>query len=60
MAAFKQNDQVRLIQPVIQGTVLRREIVEDEDMYLVAWVDIATGKQQERLFSEEQLEAAPV
>lgn len=56
MAAFKQNDQVRLIQPIIQGTVLRREIIEDQDVYLVSWTD-QNGEPQERIFTEEQLEA---
>jgi hypothetical protein len=36
---FKQGDAVKLIQPVIQGTVLRREIIGDDDSYLVTWTD---------------------
>lgn len=57
MAAFKANDSVRLIQPVIQGTVLNRNIVDDEDCYMVAWTD-ENGVEQVRNFKESQLEAA--
>lgn len=56
MASFKRGDQVRLIQPVISGEVTERVIVDDVDTYRVQWTD-ADGLQQERLFSESQLEA---
>jgi hypothetical protein len=56
MATFKRDDQVRLIQPVIQGTVIKRDIIDDEDMYLVAWTD-ENGEPQERIFREDQIEA---
>jgi hypothetical protein len=56
-ATFKQGDAVRLVQPVIQGTIVRREIIEDEDSYLVSWTDSA-GDVHERIFSEAQLEVA--
>lgn len=56
MATFKRDDQVRLIQPVIQGTVVERVIVDDVDNYRVQWAD-ADGLPQERLFTEDQLEA---
>lgn len=56
MATYKKDDQVRVVQPVIQGTIIRREIIEDEDVYLVGWTD-AIGEPQERIFTEAQLEA---
>jgi hypothetical protein len=59
MATFKRDDQVRLIQPVIQGTIVERVIVDDVDNYRVQWTD-AEGQQQERLFTEDQLEAVAV
>jgi hypothetical protein len=57
MAAFRQGNLVKLIQPVIQGTVVRRDVIEDVDMYLVTWID-AVGETQERYFPEDQLEVA--
>lgn len=59
MATFKRDDQVRLIQPVIQGKVVERVIVDDVDNYRVQWTD-ADGLPQERLFTEGQLEAVAV
>ena len=56
MPTFKKDDTVRLIQPVIQGTVINRQIIDDEDVYLVGWTD-ANGEPQERVFHENQLEA---
>ncbi len=59
MALFKRDDQVRLIQPVIQGVVAGRTIVDDVDMYIVQWAD-PNGEPQERLFREDQLELVAV
>lgn len=56
MAAFKRDDVVRLVQPVIQGVVAERVIVDDVDNYRVQWTD-EKGEPQERLFAEHQLEA---
>jgi hypothetical protein len=55
MAKFKQGDAVRLIQPVISGTVVSRIIVDDDDHYLVEWTD-GDGNPQVRNFPAEQLE----
>lgn len=57
MAAFKKDDAVKLVQPVIKGVVVERLIVEDEDAYRVQWTDGA-GEAQERVFPEHELEAA--
>lgn len=57
MATFKKDSVVKLIQPVIQGIVVERLIVEDEDAYRVQWID-AAGENQERVFTEDQIEAA--
>ena len=55
MPAFKKGDHVKLVQPVIQGEVIERRIIDDEDHFVVAFTD-ANGA-QEQVFSENQLEA---
>ena len=55
MASFKIGDEVRQKITPIQGTVLKREISGDDDIYLVKWVD-ADGNEQETFLSEETIE----
>lgn len=57
MGLFKRTDKVRLIQPVIEGEVVERVIIDDVDNYRVQWTD-ESGLLQERLFSENQLKLA--
>lgn len=53
---MKTGTPVRLIQPVIQGVVKERRIVDDEIELLVVWTE-ADGSVVERWFREDQLEA---
>ena len=55
---MKKGESVRVIQPVLEGEILR--IVwneqQDEKKYLVALID-ANGKSRERWLNERQVEA---
>ena len=57
MASFKSGDVVRQKITPIQGTVVRREISGDDDVYLVKWAD-AEGNEQETFLPEDCLELA--
>ena len=56
--AIKKGDTCRVRVPVIQGTVLRRQVDEGSDQVLVlmTWTD-AAGQEQQRWFDEAELEA---
>lgn len=56
---MKQGSVVRVVQPVIQGTVISRRIREDNDdlEFLVEWTD-AAGATVQRWFDADQLEIA--
>jgi hypothetical protein len=53
---FKKDDVVNVNGTIIDGTVVSRAIIEDEDHYLVAWVD-DNGLDQQRYFHEDQISA---
>jgi uncharacterized protein YodC (DUF2158 family) len=53
-AKFKKDEVVGIKNTLIVGIIVRREVVEDEDMYLVRWND-ESGELQERMFEEDQL-----
>jgi hypothetical protein len=58
-ANFRAGDAVRLVQPVIEGKVVRVAITGDGNLgYLTRWTD-ASGEIHERVFDERELEAAP-
>ena len=56
--AIKKGDTARVKVPVIQGTVLRRQVDEESDRVrlLMTWTD-AEGHEQQRWFDESELEA---
>lgn len=56
--AIKTGDTARLIQPVIQGTVKKRVIGDDDAVRLLLEFTEADGQVTERWFEEHQLEAA--
>lgn len=54
---IKTGATVRLIQPVIEGTVKKREIGDDDRVrVLVEWTD-PSGETTQRWFDESELEA---
>lgn len=57
--SVKTGDTARLIQPVVQGTVIKIKFDEDtgEKRALLAWTD-ADGTAQERWFPADALEAS--
>lgn len=56
MANFKRGDIVKVITPIISGTIEKR-IIDEEDMelYSITWTD-SEGNTHERFFKEEELE----
>lgn len=52
---MKKGDAVRLIQPVIEGTILRADTNGDVFGYQVAFKDEA-GEEHERFFPADKLE----
>jgi len=52
---LKKGQEVKLVQPIIQGKIIKLNIVDDVVQYLVEYKD-AEGNGQERYFTEEQLE----
>lgn len=54
--SIRTGDTVRLIQPEIRGTVIKREIGDDDaERVLVEWTE-ADGNVTRRWFAAEQLE----
>lgn len=56
---FKTGDVVRQVVPVVQGTVVSKQIIDDDVHYTVRWTDSA-GDTHERPFAESEIEAAPL
>ena len=56
--AIRQGSNVRVILPVITGTVVGGAFVDGEPQYLVQYTD-AEGDVHERYFPAEKLEEAP-
>lgn len=55
-AKFKIDQEVRqILETPIQGKILKRIIVEDDDCYLVEWTS-EDGSQHQRVFKEEEIE----
>ena len=52
---LKKGQEVKLVQPVIQGKIIKLNIVDDVVQYLVRYTD-NSGIMQERYFTEEQIE----
>lgn len=58
MAMLKKGTTVRLIQPVIQGTVDRADTNGEYFGYVVVYKS-ADGEVHERFFSQDELEVIP-
>ena len=52
---LKKGQEVKLVQPVIQGKIIKLNIVDDVVQYLVRYTD-SSAIMQERYFTEEQIE----
>lgn len=52
---FKLGDTVKQKVPVIQGTVLKKEFIDDDICYLVQYTE--NGESLTRFFKESELEA---
>lgn len=52
---FKLGDTVKQKVPVIQGTVLKKEFIDDDICYLVQYPE--NGESLTRFFKESELEA---